>query len=235
MGFLLDGILVALILIFAVVGVRRGLFRSIRGILCAVCSFGTAMIFCRRFGDYLNRVFFSPRVQKIVSDALTRATGGAPVEQVLEEKPDILTDFLRTFSATLTQIQEKTAQLLADHFGDVGAAVARAVADPISEKLSYAVAFLLLFLAASLLFGLLFRLIGGLLHLPVLRQADHLLGLFGGAVGGVLVCWVLSCVFSMFLPYLSANFASVFPADLGAKTKIFHALTEYNFFTFLLG
>ena len=145
MGFLLDGILVALILIFAVVGARRGLFRSIRGILCAVCSFGTAMIFCRRFGDYLNRVFFSPRVQKIVSDALTRATGGAPVEQVLEEKPDILTDFLRTFSATLTQIQEKTAQLLADHFGDVGAAVARAVADPISEKLSYAVAFLLLF------------------------------------------------------------------------------------------
>ena len=105
MGFLLDGILVALILIFAVVGARRGLFRSIRGILCAVCSFGTAMIFCRRFGDYLNRVFFSPRVQKIVSDALTRATGGAPVEQVLEEKPDILTDFLRTFSATLTQIQ----------------------------------------------------------------------------------------------------------------------------------
>ena len=90
-------------------------------------------------------------------------------------------------------------------------------------------------MAASLLFGLLFRLIGGLLHLPVLRQADHLLGLFGGAVGGVLVCWVLSCVFSMFLPYLSANFASVFPADLGAKTKIFHALTEYNFFTFLLG
>ena len=110
MGFLLDGILVALILIFAVVGARRGLFRSIRGILCAVCSFGTAMIFCRRFGDYLNRVFFSPRVQKIVSDALTRATGGAPVEQVLEEKPDILTDFLRTFSATLTQIQEKTTE-----------------------------------------------------------------------------------------------------------------------------
>ena len=235
MGFFLDGILIVLILIFAVVGGRRGLFRSIRGILSVLCSFAAAMIFCRRFGDYLNRAFFSPRVQKIVSDALTRATGGAPVEQIMEEKPDILTDFLRVFSTTLTQLQQKTAELLSENFGDVGAAVARAVSDPISEKLSYAVAFLLLFIAASLLFGLLFRLIGKLLHLPVLRQADRLLGVFGGAIGGVLVCWVLSCVFSMFLPYLSANFPSVFPSDLIGQTKVFRALTDYNFFTFLLG
>lgn len=235
MAFILDAVIVILVFMFILIGSRRGLFRCVRGLLGTVLSFIISVLLFRQLGAYLSNKFLSERIYSFVQNALQRATGGVPVETVLQDKPDLLTDFLRTCSMTFTQLQQKISQMLADGFGDASDALTHLIAEPMTTKISCALAFLLLFLVSSLLIGLLLHLIGRLLRLPVLRQADRLLGFFGGALGGILTVWILCCVFATILPYLSSAWPDVFPANLTEQTRLFKPMTNFNFFTWLLG
>lgn len=78
-----------------------------------------------------------------------------------------------------------------------------------SVSLSPIVAFVAFFVFSLLLFPLLTLVVGKVVdRLPVIKQADRVLGLAFGVLTGLMTAWLLTCAVCMLLSFLEVDYSS---------------------------
>jgi uncharacterized membrane protein required for colicin V production len=196
-SLIVDGILAGLILLFALLGLRRGLFRSLAHLVGAVASLTLSLAVSRYAAEWVFQSWIRPSLLETVTGALEES-GAKTVSGVMEALPDSLSS-MWSWTGESTQTLEAAVNVSADKAADVIVSVL----SPVILNLLMAGMTLVLFLLLMIVVRLVVRVLNRMVQLPVLRQINGLLGFCFGMGKGILIVWLLCLLVSVLLPLWS--------------------------------
>ena len=199
MGILVDLVLLAIIITSAVIGWKKGVFRSVMRLGSVIAAVVGAIFLKDTVSQFLNNVFFQPKIANFIYNSYERTIGeNVPLDKLFKELPAHFTKWVNSYST----VNEATAW----YSGKAEATVkdfSNAIAEPISDKISVVVAFVLVFLVLFFLIRLICFICDKFLKLPVLNAVNKFFGLLLGVAAGICIAWVAAEVFRAGLPDLS--------------------------------
>ena len=210
---IIDVIVAAVLLAFLIVGMRRGLFRSVAGLAVVLAALVGANLAAGTLTP-MAAGMIQPAIEKRVEEKLeTALEEKLPSEQAEESSLGELLALLGMDDDPAQGILESARAKIADS----GASVITAVAMSVAESTLHVALFLLVFLVLLIGLKLLVRLVDLTLKLPVLSTANALggaaVGLIEGALALFLAVWVLR------------RFGVSFDTGAAADTVLFHFFT----------
>ena len=228
MAFLIaDGLVLAVLLIFACIGARRGLILSLCGLLAFVVAFLGASFSARTLSpvvaDALEPKFAaaieeqlneSIRQQAEAGEAAVLSPDDVPLEGVLDALREM--GFYETLINTVDRAVESGMTAVA-------ASAAAAVAAAIAQSAAYLILFLLGFFLILLAWRLLSRALDLVARLPGL----HFLNKTGGALFGL----VQGCIILFVAAWLLQFFGQMLPRELVEQTVLLKFFMTTNPFS----
>ena len=228
MAFLIaDGLVLAVLLIFACIGARRGLILSLCGLLAFVVAFLGASFAARTLSpvvaDALEPRFAaaieeqlneSIRQQAEAGEAAVLSPDDVPLEGVLDALREM--GFYETLINTVDRAVESGMTAVA-------ASAAAAVAAAIAQSAAYMILFLLGFFLILLAWRLLSRALDLVARLPGL----HFLNKTGGALFGL----VQGCIILFVAAWLLQFFGQMLPRELVEQTVLLKFFMTTNPFS----
>ena len=228
MAFLIaDGLVLAVLLIFACIGARRGLILSLCGLLAFVVAFLGASFAARTLSpvvaDALEPRFAaaieeqlneSIRQQAEAGEAAVLSPDDVPLEGVLDALREM--GFYETLINTVDRAVESGMTAVA-------ASAAAAVAAAIAQSAAY----LILFLLGFFLILLAWRLLSRALDLVALLPGLHFLNKTGGALFGL----VQGCIILFVAAWLLQFFGQMLPRELVEQTVLLKFFMTTNPFS----
>ena len=202
-SYLIDAVFALIIVISAVIGVKRGFLRSVSGIAGMVAGFFAAKALTpyaspfleRPMASWLSKLFLKSSVQSAFSKAASGAASGiSSVKESLRaaglSKPlsDAVAGTINGKSGGVEEFLLKYSD--GEYLEKLGESAAKAIAPTI--------VFVALFIIARVLIVLLCRLFSG--NIPVVRTSNRFLGLVLGIASGVLIVLLLCRGLCAFAP-----------------------------------
>lgn len=200
---ILDIILAAIIVVTAVLGAKRGFFKSISGIAGTVMGFIAARTFAAPAAVFIAKPI-TPWFYSLFSKASTQAAFASAAENAAQG----INSFCETLLASGIPkfLAELTKDALSSMSGGLSEFAAkysdpeyiRILAEGAAAALSPIIAFILLYVAVRLLVALVCRILSG--NIPVLRTVNRTAGFVLGLVSGLLIVILLCWGFRAFAP-----------------------------------
>ncbi len=213
MALIIDIILIGILLFCAYAGWKNGFIKTISGFFAYVLSFAIS--------NALNK-FISPHVMKLPFLA-NMVTEGA-------ELPEIAGDstFIDKMKVLLGFLRE---DIMADGSADTAKAV---LENCLAEVLAMLISFALVFVITLILIKLIFFALDFLIKkIPVVKQANGILGAVAGLLNGFIWTWAVSNIFVKFLlPLLNYFEPNIFIMEI-ADSYIINLCTKINPITYL--
>lgn len=213
MAVIIDIILVVILLYCAYSGWKSGFIKTLSGFLTYVLSFAIANSLDDRFVPVIRRI---PLFGNMITEGAVfpEVSGNA----TFLDKMQVLVRFL-------------TEDVIADGNTD---ATQAALKNCLAEILISGVAFVAVFLISLILLKLIFFALDFLIKkIPVVKQANGVLGALAGLLNGFIWTWAISNVFVKFLlPVLNHLKPDFFIMEI-AESNIIHLCTEINPITYL--
>lgn len=224
-SLLVDAVLVALLVLFVVLGYHRGFIKTMAGVASFVAALVLASMLAGPVANFLYDKTVAPGVTDAVKTSMAEDGPAAQrLDQSLEKMPGIATRLLASADihtgADLLRYVDPTA----DMAENVSEQVVRPVVTPILQT----VCSLLLFVILMVVTNLLLRVLNVLAKLPGIKQVNKGMGLLAGLMEGVL--WTL---FAAALLDLVAAFGWIngVNAALLDGTYVFRYIADINPFT----
>ena len=187
---IIDAIVVILLAGFCLLGAKRGLFRSLTGLLTVVVALVGAGIIAATFTGPVTGVVtpmirhvIEVKVDNALTDQLETPKESLPVGELLE-----LLGLDEDVRGSLAERAEETVR-------ETGVSVVSAVAESLARSVIYGVLYILSFIALTVLLHVLLKAMDLVLKLPGLHGLNALggglIGLIEGALLLFLTVWVL--------------------------------------------
>ena len=199
---IIDAAVVIVLMAFTLVGAKRGLFRSLAGLVILVLSLVGAGMLASSFAPPLAKMVapaLEDYVSRQVETAFAARFDGAELTLELPELPDLgqlqepLEGLLEELGVDAEDWSELTERICAD-VTQSGAAVRDAVQDavlePVVQTLMYGVVYIIAFVLLMVLLHVLFGAMGLVTKLPGLRMLNTLGGGIFGLAEGILVVFL---------------------------------------------
>ena len=191
MTYVLDGLMIVLIALCVWAGYHRGFVRTVGGLIALIVAVLAATVFSGPLSKSVYTNFVQPQVlttleQQIEGEALPSAE---ELDTALQSLPPLVTTVLEhegldSGAAILRKVGE-TGEPAAE-------TITRKVITPVVLPLIQLLCSVILFALAYILTCIVVRALNVVTKLPLLKQANNVLGLFAGAINGCL--WVLFAV-----------------------------------------
>lgn len=230
MGFILDLILIAIIVICVVYGAKKGFFKSLMSFLSGICALLIAFTFTPALSAHLNEQYV---LEPIAGGIETTFLSIAENEDSSGYDKDLLMDnsqFMSLMEGAGFSEKEVEKELYLSESGD-GAVIsylAYTVAAPIAKTVSDILAFIILFVVSLILLKIITVVISVFLKLPVLKELDRTLGVVFGVLSAVFFAFVFSMMASHLASALSVAAPGTFTEDFIEGSLILELFAKYN-------
>ena len=196
---IIDIVVAAVLLGFAVYGGKRGLFRALSGLLAVVVALVGAGIIAATFTTPVTKVvtpLIAGHIEEKVENAMAVQSAGSGVQmpEADTEDPLAIQDLLAILGLD-DEVRSRLAEEVQEKVRDTGASIAAAVVESMARSLIYGTLYILSFAVLLLLMKVLIGAMDLVLKLPLLRGLNTLGGAAVGLVEGALLLflavWVL--------------------------------------------
>ena len=211
MGYAFDLVIVAIIGVTVWFGHKNGFIKTMMSALSFFIALIIAFSFQQSLSDRIMKTFFVDGVKNNIRAEFVNlapkgsSDDGYDSEKLVEEKPEgFLTllkiagvdeiDISTKYETWKKQGTEKAADLMVEY-----------VAEPIMKSLAGIASFIILFVAAMLALRLVVYILDNIFKLPILKQANKLLGTALGVLLGLFRAYVFGAAVTLLLPVLQAN------------------------------
>ncbi len=182
MAYILDGVLILIFVVTIALGYHRGFIRSIVQLVGLVAAIVVASSLSASLAPMIYDSFVSEPLQQTIVEAVENSGSAAMSEQLegaLNSLPDFLVNAINQ-NDQATQALDQMQSTVIDSTVVLAEALVTKVIRPLAIGLFRVVLFIVLVLLLLLVVKLLTALLKPIRKLPVIRQAD---GLLGAAVG----------------------------------------------------
>lgn len=203
MGYVLDGIIVAVCLLFVAVGAHRGFIRSASHFLGAVIAACLAGLLGGPAAQWVFDTLFRPALVERIGESLASLGSGdtyTAVSGVLATLPEFLLRALEEAGITAATVTEAMAQ----QSGQTADLIAEALS-PVFVGFLKVLAVIVLFCLFMILVRVLSNVLATAFRLPILNAVDGLLGGVFGLFLAVVSIWIVLAAIQVFTPMLAAD------------------------------
>ena len=196
---IIDIVVAAVLLGFAVYGGKRGLFRALSGLLAVVVALVGAGIIAATFTTPVTKVvtpLIAGHIEEKVENAMAVQSAGSGVQmpEADTEDPSAIQNLLAILGLD-DEVRSRLAEEVQEKVRDTGASIAAAVVESMARSFIYGTLYILSFAVLLLLMKVLIGAMDLVLKLPLLRGLNTLGGAAVGLVEGALLLflavWVL--------------------------------------------
>lgn len=196
---IIDIVVAAVLLGFAVYGGKRGLFRALSGLLAVVVALVGAGIIAATFTTPVTKIvtpLIAGHIEEKVENAMAVQSAGSGVQmpEADTEDPSAIQDLLAILGLD-DEVRSRLAEEVEEKVRDTGASIAAAVVESMARSFIYGTLYILSFAVLLLLMKVLIGAMDLVLKLPLLRGLNTLGGAAVGLVEGALLLflavWVL--------------------------------------------
>ena len=238
MGAIIDIIIVAIIAYSIIMAVRRGFVKTVIGTMGFFIAIAVALMICSPVADFLEESGFgtsiSRYVDSVVDDVINEDNYLGAFEDNGEES--VLFKICKTFGAD-EQYDDMKASY--DQWREAGIQSARnylknAIKGPAVDLCCSILAFLILFFAARILLKIAEIIIGKIVDLPVLKQANKLLGGVAGVALAVVRVYIACLILKWIVP-VAGSFGWEWAINANVYDSYLFSLFEgANFLSYLI-
>lgn len=196
---IMDLAILGVLALCVVMGARKGLFRSLMGLVAVIAALAAAVWASNIAADFVIDRMLRPAteaaIEERVDQMLEEETAvSSPLEEMEEVVDAIPNDFIRQQAEKLLGDLGVSAQT-AQHAGreallDLAGQLVDTVLESIVHSLVYALLYLTCFALVSLVLRLAVRALDLTFRLPVLHQLNTLGGVLFGAAKGAILIWL---------------------------------------------
>ncbi len=193
MAYLLDGAVILIIIVTVAVGCRRGFFKSLVLLAGSLAAMVLAGLLSNPLASFTFDTFMSEGLKESITAKIQEAGSGSAaegLEAALSELPGPISHALQAYVGTPGQIVDTVQDSLTGTASEAADKVVSSVIRPVAVALLGFLMFFILFVILMIVVRLLARLVKQIARLPVLKQADGLLGGLLGFVEGILLVLV---------------------------------------------
>lgn len=187
---IIDAIVVIVLVGFTVCGARRGLLRTLAGLVMVVVALVGAGMLAATFSGPVTKLV-SPIIQEHISDRVEEAM--AQQAGTHQESEEFRAEDLLALLGLDEDVRGSLAERAEESIRDTGASIASAVVESMVSSFAYGILFILSFLALLLLLHVLVGAMDLVMKLPLLHGLNTLgggvLGLIEGALLLFLAVW----------------------------------------------
>ena len=212
-----DVVIVAVILLFALIGLRRGFIKSLAGLIGAVIAMALALTIAHFAADWIYDALIAKPVENAVNEALS--AGGASAAGVISALPAGLSGIVKSFGG------EAAVEQAVSQSSSAASSMILGILRPALVNLTMILLALLLFIPMMILVRLLLRLLNGVVNnTPVVKHVNRILGILFGFCKGIIVVWLLCLLADYALP-LTGN---VWWHETAHQSWLFHLFSQIN-------
>ena len=234
MSIVLDIGLIAIGAGCIICAVRRGLFKTVMGLVSGIAALLCAYSFSPMLSTWIYNKFlldsFSGSLCTTFSSIAEDSAAGA-AEKVYDLtklcESDQFLGVLTRYGADRDKVQE-----VIDSVGVGGEDAVRRVSDivaaPLATTVANIIAFAAVFIAAFAVLRLLTFIIGLIFKMPVLRGLDRTLGLVFGCIEALFFVWIFAMIAAVTVTALSCAYPATFSADILEKSILLKFFAKYN-------
>jgi len=178
---------------------RCGFFRSLVNFVGTMASFLVGWFYAGPIARWCYGSFLAERIAEGVQEGLVAygaesfETALSRLDEVLRHLPSLVTEAVRS-QIEADSFEVWYQNMIRANSGDIAAALTDGVVAPIVTTVLQILVFCLLFMICSAVVQFAAGLIGGVRKVPLLGQADGLVGAVFGALRGILYVFVLAAV-----------------------------------------
>ncbi len=186
MGIFLDVLVILVFGLSVFLGWKNGLIKSLTGLISFVVAIAVAAWLSTPVANWVFDSAVAPAITASIVDVQDEATQSAiqSADDLLAELPDNVRTLL---TAVGIDIDETLAdQIQTDSVGTLAERLVTDVFKPIIVSIFRVIAMLLLFVITCLLMSVIMWVVDKAFALPMLREANRVLGVIPGAINGVL-------------------------------------------------
>ena len=195
MQYVFDGIVIVVLVLFTVIGAKKGFIKAAADLLGGVAAMIAAGMLSTPVAEYIYTKLFAEGVELKVKNAFE--VKEMEIGEFFAELPEFVSRWLN-----FTGINADTvAQKIAENGDSTAETVVNSLA-PVFISLINVFVVIILFLLFMIITKAVANLLTGLFHLPLLKEVNGLLGAVLGILLGVLVVWIAIGAIEFFQPMM---------------------------------
>lgn len=203
--------------------------------LMSLISKIVALICAYTFTPFLSELIKAKYIMKPISGSIADTIKSlAPVSNGQYDLVSLFSDMPQTLASILERYNINTSVVI-DTVNKIGAggdnavsAVSDLIAQPIVDMISVCIAFIVIFLAVCILLAIVTLIIGSVFELPVLKQANTLLGFLLGLCTALLILFIYSSAVSSIVTALGSVAPQYFGNDVVEQTLLVRLFSNYD-------
>ncbi len=232
MSLAIDAVILFAAVILIWLGAKRGLVRSLMGLVSGIASVIAAYAYTPVLSAYIKKNYLIENVTNGIAEtlrslALDTETDLYNLDRLASDLPEPFTSILERYNIDVNAFVEQIRGLTGCS-EDVVDAFAAQIAAPTTDVIASVIAFAILFLVVQIVLSLLTGLLDLIFTLPVLRGANMFLGLLLGAAEAAFFACLLATVMSVMVESLGAVDPSMFGTDVVEDTMICKFVLRHN-------
>ncbi len=220
MSILLDVIIVAIVVLYALRGWRKGFFRSLMGLIGAMIALVAALTVSRFLSQWIFDAFIRTPLAASITQTMAE-TGASTASGIMSALPQFLRELVGWTGNSAQELQN----LISSSAGPAADILVNIIS-PLVINLIMIVAAIVLFIIFLIIVRLLLRLLNKVTKVPVIKQLNGILGFLLGIGKGIIIVWMLCALVSIIVPLFgpSAQWAQ----DAMDHSYVFRALANFN-------
>lgn len=186
MGIFLDVLVVLVFGLSVFLGWKNGLIKSLTGLISFAVAIAVASWLSTPVANWVFDSAVAPAITASIVDVQDQATQSAiqSADEMLAELPDGMRTLLTSVGIDIDETLAE--QIQADSVGTLAERLVTDVFKPMVISVFRVIAMLLLFVVTSLIMSVIMWVVDKAFKLPMLREANRVLGVIPGAINGVL-------------------------------------------------
>lgn len=205
----LDILVVAILIICIVLSARKGLVRSVIGLLGKIASLVAAFFLSANLGAYLDQHYIHAPMRQWLINYLSSTPEGVnasleslDLNSLFGQKPKFFTDIVDFLNIDFSQLMTRFLSVKEQGGEQAKAAIIDSMISPLSATVSRIAAFIIIFIVCSIGVAVLWWLSDLIINLPIVKQLDTLGGVVFGALNGILIVFVAVSVLGVTSQYI---------------------------------
>lgn len=200
MSWVLDGLVVAIVVVFAIISAKRGFVRSILGLLSLVICIAVVSTYGKTVSDATYDLLLKKSVENSITEKLDEHTSEVnKVDVVLSALPKPVRSTVESSGVDFNKL--KGIVSTSDDNRKTAESISNDVIKPVAASMLLIIVDAVMFAALMILLRFFNKFVCTLFKAPVLNQVNKFLGVILGIIKGlaisVIVCSVITYIVSM--------------------------------------
>ncbi len=196
MGTVIDLLLITVVIIFVVMGARKGFARTLLSFLAKIASIIIAYFVSDMYADVVYEKFFKESVvgtlEANIDSTISSGKLSEQIMSVWENLPDFLKGIGDVFRLDIMAFKGEIDDISLSE--GMATSLEQTIAGPLAIAVCRILLFALVSFVASILLSIIVNLICKVVQLPVLRSANKLLGAILGLMNGLICVFIISFI-----------------------------------------